>query len=211
MASLKSMIKVNVIFGLVLLFSTAITWRFLQNRPVLTKRLNDFITSISVYNFSIGETKASTTTRTPILLFIAIFSAPLRRDRRDAIRNSWMTICKANLKVVCLFVTDGLDEKGQRIKEESPAALLHERDVYNDIILAESPAGLNFGRRILWTYEWANERYNFQYILRLDDDYFLCLNKLLMELQDHRPKKLFTWGWLRCQVKGKAIPVNDTL
>ena len=198
MESLNSMIKVHAIFGLVLLFLTTITWLFLANRPLLPKRLNGIITPINVYNFFIEETKAST-----------IFSAPLRRDRRDAIRDSRMTMCKVNRKVVGLFVTDGLDEKGQRqrIKEESPATLLHERHVYNDIILAESPAGLNFGQSILWTYEWSNERYNFLYISRLDVDYFLCLDKLLMELQDHRPKKLFTWACLRCQVKY----INDTL
>ena len=140
-----------------------------------------------------------------ILLFVGIFSAPVRNDRRNAIRETWMTKCKMYKNVVCLFVTDGQDVRGLPLKGEIKEKLENESRYYEDVIFANSPGGLNFGRRILWMYEWATKRYNFQYVLRLDDDYFLCFDKLINELQHHRPKKLFTWGWVHCRKKGKSI------
>ena len=137
-----------------------------------------------------------------ILLFVGIFSAPVRNDRRNAVRETWMTKCKMNKNVVCLFITDGQDVRGQPLKGEIKEKLENESRYYKDIIFANSPGGLNFGRRILWMYEWAAKRYDFQYVLRLDDDYFLCFDKLIDELQHHRPKKLFIWGWVHCRKKG---------
>ena len=137
-----------------------------------------------------------------ILLFVGIFSAPVRNDRRNAIRKTWMIKCKMNKNVVCLFLTDGQDVRGLPLEGEIKEKLENESRYYKDVIFANSPGGLNFGRRILWMYEWATKRYDFQYVLRLDDDYFLCFDKLINELQHHRPKKLFTWGWVHCRKKG---------
>ena len=137
-----------------------------------------------------------------ILLFLCIFSAPVRNDRRNAIRETWMIKCKMNKNVVCLFLTDRQDVRGLPLQGEIKEKLDNESRHYKDVIFANSPGGLNFGRRLLWMYEWATQRYDFQYVLRMDDDYFLCFDKLVNELQHHRPKKLFIWGWLHCRRKG---------
>ena len=138
-----------------------------------------------------------------LLLFIGIFSAPIRKDRRTALRETWLQICKASTNVVCWIVTDGQDGKGQILEGPIREQLENEIKEHGDIVLADSPGGVNFGRRYLWMAKWASERYDFQYILRVDDDYFVCLDRLLNELEYHRPKHRLSWGWLHCSKKGK--------
>ena len=41
-------------------------------------------------------------------------------------------------------------------------------------------------------------KFDFRYLLRIDDDYFLCLKRLLLELPT-RPKKNLIWGYFHCQ------------
>ena len=148
--------------------------------------------------------------KSKILLFVGIFTAPIRQDRRKALRETWLRKCKMSTIVVCWFITDGQDVKGMRLQGEVRVKLENESRHYGDLVQAESPAGLNFGRRYLWMIEWASERYDFQYLLRLDDDYFVCFDKLIYELQHHRPKTLFTWGWLRCKQKGMLWNATTT-
>ena len=54
-----------------------------------------------------------------------------------------------------------------------------------------------FTARLLWILQWSSRRYNSQYLLRIDDDHFLCLERLLYELP-FRPKKALYWGFVHC-------------
>ena len=45
---------------------------------------------------------------------------------------------------------------------------------------------------------WFSETYHFDYFLRIDDDYFLCLDRLLFELP-YRPKQGLYWGYIHCR------------
>ena len=138
-----------------------------------------------------------------IFLFVGIYSAPVRKDRRTAVRETWMAKCQSNPKVVCRFITDGQDTRGKTLQGKVRETLENESKQHGDLVLADSPGGMNFGRRYLWMAKWASERYEFKYIFRVDDDYFVCFDKLLNELEFHRPKQKFTWGWLHCSMKGK--------
>ena len=61
--------------------------------------------------------------------------------------------------------------------------------------------GLEFGHVILYQLQWAMAKYNFQYFLHVDDDYFVCLRKLVNELSNQfRPKKNLCWGHFHCEV-----------
>ncbi len=77
-----------------------------------------------------------------------------------------------------------------------------------DILLAEAPGGVNFALQYLWMLEWVNKTYDFQYFLRLDDDYFVCFEKLMLELEVVRPRERFQWGWLHCD-SGKGRNKNE--
>lgn len=58
--------------------------------------------------------------------------------------------------------------------------------------------GREFGLRFLYQIRWAYAHFNFEYFLRADDDYFICLSKLIHELK-HRPKKNLVWANFHCQ------------
>ena len=138
------------------------------------------------------------------MLFVAIFnhfSALRHVDRRNALRETWIKICKKSEKVVSLFLTNGQDIKGGPLEDEVRTKLENESKIHGDVLLARSPGGTNFGRRILWVAQWASERYEFpQYFHRVDDHFFVCFDKLLLELEleFHRPKQKLYWGWLHC-------------
>ena len=156
---------------------------------------NDTIMDLKTTNYSLSENKE-------LLLFVGIHSAPSRTDRRNAIRETWMNECQSNGNAVCKFFTDGQDEKGKKIEGDKRTSLENEVRVYKDILLAEVPGGFNFAVKYLWMLQWADKNYKFRYFLRLDDDYFICFRKLMLELEFFRPKEKFQWGWLHCSVKG---------
>jgi hypothetical protein len=58
--------------------------------------------------------------------------------------------------------------------------------------------GREFGLRFLYQIRWAMYHFNFKYFLRADDDYFICLNKLICELE-YRPKQNLVWGHIYCK------------
>ena len=47
-------------------------------------------------------------------------------------------------------------------------------------------------------FKWAVQHYSFDFFLRIDDDHFLCLDRLLYELP-HRPKQSLYWGFIHCR------------
>ena len=150
----------------------------------------------------IKPVKKSSLGNKELLLFVGIHSAPSRIDRRNAIRETWMKECQWNPNVVCRFFTDGQDPNGKELDGDKRTKLENETRVYGDILLAEAPGGINFAVKYLWMLQWANKMYYFRYFLRLDDDYFVCLHKLMVELEFFRPKEKFQWGWLHCELKG---------
>ncbi|XP_068728364.1 uncharacterized protein [Montipora capricornis] len=130
--------------------------------------------------------------RTKVLLLIIISTAPARFPRRQAVRETWWKHCRKNMQVKCFFVTDGfIPDNAKR------DLLLQERNQYKDIEL-QPLLGWEFGLRFLYQIKWAYAKFDFQYLLRLDDDYFLCLKRLLAELP-MRPKENLIWGLFHCQ------------
>ena len=77
--------------------------------------------------------------------------------------------------------------------------ILNEKDKYKDIKLQLLKGGRGqFGFRFLNEIKWAAARFNFQYLLRIDDDYFLCSKRLLSELP-LRPKQNLVWRFFHCE------------
>lgn len=67
----------------------------------------------------------------------------------------------------------------------------------NDFFFFSFLGGYNFALRLLWMFKYYTKHYNFDYFLRIDDDYFLCIERLLKELP-HRPSPIY-WGWIHCE------------
>ena len=52
--------------------------------------------------------------------------------------------------------------------------------------------------RLVWMLQWFVNNYDFEYFLRVDDDYFICFDRLIYDLQ-FRPKNGLYWGWVHCR------------
>ena len=137
-----------------------------------------------------------------VIIFVGIISAPRRKERRNAIRTTWLKQCRNN-SIPCLFFTDARDMYGNLLPPRIRAPLEKEQSIHGDLILAQSPGGINFALRYLWMLKWANSRYKFQYFLRVDDDYFVCMDRLVRELPQ-RPRKKLYWGHINCNPPGKV-------
>lgn len=103
------------------------------------------------------------------------------------------------MQVACHFFTDGLvvNKKVQQI-------LLQEKSLYRDLEFQPLIGGVEFGLRFLYHAKWASANYDFQYFLRVDDDYFVCIKKLLNELP-LRPKQNLIWGNFHCEANTSWI------
>ena len=100
------------------------------------------------------------------------------------------------LQVKCVFFADGL-----QLDEEQRKNLLIEQNRFRDIEFSPTEdATMIFGERFLFYIMWAKAKFNFQYFLRLDDDYFVCIDRLANELPS-RPRKNLSWGWYHCSTE----------
>ncbi|XP_073227919.1 uncharacterized protein [Porites lutea] len=127
-----------------------------------------------------------------VTLLIIVSTAPARFERRQAIRGTWWKHCIGDM-VKCVFITDGF------IKDYFQRTLtVSERNTYKDMELQALQGGWEFGLRFLHHIRWAMAKFDFQYLLRIDDDYFLCLKRLLEEIS-LRPKDNLVWGHFHCE------------
>ncbi|CAN0017086.1 unnamed protein product [Scytosiphon promiscuus] len=112
-----------------------------------------------------------------VLLVIAVVSA--RSDRRDAVRESWKKW--GDERVEIRFFTEA-PPRDDPDAEVAAAALGNETATHGDLVVMDIEPGMNFALKLLWSMRWMSERFTFDFFLRLDDDYFLCLERLLNEL-----------------------------
>jgi len=106
------------------------------------------------------------------LLVIAVPS--VRKERREKIRETWLTWAddRITLRFFCEWSKD----------KNSNTALKKEMEAHGDIVVLNIEPGMNFGLKLLEAMRWMSKNYSFDFFLRLDDDYFLCLPRLLEEL-----------------------------
>ena len=131
-------------------------------------------------------------------LFVGIFSFYLYTDRRDAIRKTWLKDCYIEERSVCRFLLDGLDQYGNSINEVVKSNITNESYVnMQDTLLLDTFAGFNFGYRMYYSFIWVMENSDFSFFLRIDDDQYLCLDRLLYELPFRNEQNLY-WGYQHC-------------
>ena len=131
-------------------------------------------------------------------LFVGIFSFFLYTNRRDAIRKTWLKDCYIEERSICRFLLDGLDQYGNSINEVVKSNITNESHVnMGDIVLLDTFTGFNFGYRMYYSFIWVMENFDFSFFLRIDDDQYLCLDRLLYELPFRKEKNLY-WGYQHC-------------
>jgi hypothetical protein len=182
------------IFVIITTMYLVVSYRFYHEERIFSVQPN----TTGLTNKS--TTRHSSERKERAIIFVGIVSAPQLIFRRNALRRSWLKQCKRK-EIPCLFFTDGQDMNGNKLPEDISVPLHQEQLLHKDLILTQSPGGINFARRYLWMLNWANARYKFEYFLRVDDDYFVCMDRLLLELPHRRGTKLY-WGHVHCWPPG---------
>ena len=88
-------------------------------------------------------------------------------------------------------------------------SLEKENSIHGDLRYQNVASGVQFGMRLLYQMVYVALNYDFDYFLRVDDDYFLCLNRLLQELPYPRASR-FLWAWIHC-INGITRPDEGLL
>ena len=102
--------------------------------------------------------------------------------------------------VECIFITDNLDSS-----HESYAQVMREQDKFGDMRFQNIVGGFMFGLRYIYHLVYAFLKCHFQYILRTDDDYFVCLDRLLYELPS-RTLPIFHWEYVHLDIPSVIRP-----
>ena len=79
-------------------------------------------------------------------------------------------------------------------------AIQTEQHQYGDLRFQDLEGGVEFGVRYLNHVLFSFLNYDFDYMLRMDDDYFFCMDKFLLELPVPM-EPMFHWGWTHCITK----------
>ncbi|CAM9439155.1 unnamed protein product, partial [Ectocarpus sp. 8 AP-2014] len=141
---------------------------------------------------------------------LAIAVPSVRPERREAIRQTWLKW--GDDRVVLRFFTElpnGVEADSENGREIS-AQLEEESRTHGDMVIQDISSGMNFGVKLLEAMRWMSYHYSFDFFLRLDDDYFLCLERLSNELSctlvSTTQKSLIYAGSIACVT---AVPFID--
>lgn len=136
--------------------------------------------------------------RTKSYLFVGIFSCISSKDRRNVIRKTWLKYCEISSKCAYKFLLDRNTQFGDPCTENiSNLSLEESKSNNNDTVLHKNFAGTNFGQRMYQLIYWLHKDYDFEYFLGLNDDHYVCLNKIMYELKGKEQKNLY-WGKQVC-------------
>ena len=97
---------------------------------------------------------------------------------------------------------------GENLGNSTQKDIETEQMKHKDLILLPMSPSIKFGHRLLHQLKWATN-YNFDYFVRVDDDVFLCFDRLLYDLQ-FTPVTKFIWGWFHC-IQDLVRPDENTL
>lgn len=144
----------------------------------------------------------------PVSLFIAIGSAPKNEHLRQAARDTWLKwIPKDNTRTVSVSYKFFTDVRPNDDVENIALwkNITVEKQKYNDVV--EQPLRGGYGdnenneysKRALFQMKYALTNHpTTSYYLRIDDDSFLCLHKLIYEMKA-LPRSQFFWGKFWCK------------
>lgn len=142
-------------------------------------------------------------------LFIAIGSAPQNSVLRAAARDGWLKWLPDSGLVTYRFFTDEPPPSAKFAYEprskDTWSQLAKESAEHHDLVFQPFPTGYGdkehnlYARRARYQIAWALQRMHaFTFFLRVDDDSFLCLHKLVYELKSV-PRRQFFWGRFWCR------------
>lgn len=139
--------------------------------------------------------------RQHFMLVVIVLSSVNGRDRRDAIRQTWMKGYQEKDQAV--LVTFAIGTLG--LSPLSLEALNSEEETYHDLLLLSDleESYSNLTRKVLYSFMWVDKHLKFEYLMKCDDDTFVILDVVLEDLSNRRSRRSFYWGFFdgRASVK----------
>jgi galactosylxylosylprotein 3-beta-galactosyltransferase len=138
-------------------------------------------------------TSAKQADKTGVFLFVLIHSNPTNKDRREAIRHTWISEhSELNPNVVVKF---SIGSEG--ISPVDNKMILEENDQYNDLLILKDlhDAADNATLKLLKSFLEINKAYAVTYLFKANDDTFALLNKLHQELVNRTTTDKYYWGF----------------
>jgi len=109
-----------------------------------------------------------------------------------AIRKSWMKPYARNQHSVLVKFSIGM--KG--LLEKNVTNLNREQQEYGDLLLLKDQVDSypKLTSKVLLSFKEISENYNFEYLLKCDDDSFVVLDVIVDELEQRNSTKSYYWG-----------------
>lgn len=143
-------------------------------------------------------------------LIVLVLSAPGNTARRDTIRKTWLSEKPIN-EVKSLF-SIGL----VNVKHEEKDTLESENKKHNDLLLLPKllDTYVTITKKVLKSLMYIYENYEFDFLLKTDDDSFVVIDQILKELfrwQNKGTRAELYWGYFdgRARVK-RSGPWKET-
>lgn len=149
----------------------------------------------SFYQFGIKRNQQTISLGLGTFLFIMVLTAPNGKDRRDAMRKTWLSNLETlDSPVLAKFVI-GVKE----LSQEHLKKLEEENTLYRDILFLPElkDAYEELPTKVLQTFEWIDQNVNSSYILKVDDDSFVRLDMIISELKSTSSVNRLYWGFFR--------------
>lgn len=134
-------------------------------------------------------------------LVVIILSDPNNLERRDTIRQTWLSSKRSEVKHIFSIGTVGL-------LSDQMLTLQSEASKYDDLLLLPKLQD-SYGtitKKVLQSFSFVSDNYDFDFVLKCDDDSFVSIDQLIKELngwQNKASKRELYWGFFngRAQVK----------
>ncbi|XP_058793097.1 beta-1,3-galactosyltransferase 6 [Phymastichus coffea] len=134
-------------------------------------------------------------------LISLVLSAPDNIDQRDTIRKTWMTLTQNDVKH--LFAV-GL--MSATLEQKQDLALENKKN--NDLLLLPKlhDAYMTITKKVLQSLVYIYETYEFDFLLKVDDDSFVLVDRILKELiqwQNKGTRQELYWGYFNGKARVK--------
>ena len=130
-------------------------------------------------------------------LIVLVISAPNNTERRSTIRETWLWRKRRNVMYYFVIASANLDISTSK-------AVQLEQSQYQDLLLLPSmrDSYKYLTTKVLHSFLWIYSNIDFKYVLKVDDDSFVIIPRILSELKQIPADRLY-WGFFdgRANVK----------
>ena len=133
------------------------------------------------------------------LLVVVILSTPYATERRNALRKTWIKGYQERPQGVLVKFSIGISGLSKQVLRN----LTNEQENFNDILLLHNmyDSYSNLTKKVLNSFVYVNNNYNFSYILKTDDDTFIALDTIVGELEKRKSNESYYWGFISSRGK----------